>query len=136
MAQSDDQTLFAWQLVPKDTKANVCGPSASHPSRFRATGHVLPVLDSDSQNPYSVTNKGLRMQIPVVHPDDTRCGLAVLDCGTYSFSQYRTGTPVEQLAPSPWNLTMRSGCPLSGTFVWGRIGVCSPQNDKHEARAG
>lgn len=125
MAHSDDQTLFAWQLMPEDTKANVCGPLAPHPSRFRASGHLLPIPDSDIQYPYSMTNKGLRIQIPVIHSDNAPCGMAFLDCSTSYKGDSRIGIPVVRLGP-PGSSRYARDAHYSGPFTETTRGFAEP----------
>jgi len=100
MKQSDDQTLFAWQLDFESTRNDLCGPLATHPSRFRWAGNRMPNVDDDFQSPYSMTNKGLRIELPVVHRGDDPYGLAYLHCGYYDT---RTALPVVRLGPPGTN---------------------------------
>ncbi|KAG9383932.1 HET domain-containing protein [Pyrenophora tritici-repentis] len=70
MKQTDDQTLFAWKIGFEAMKDDICRPLASHPSKFRGAGSLIPTRDSGLQSPFSMTNKGLRIEIPVIHWDD------------------------------------------------------------------
>ena len=100
MRQSDDQTLFAWQLGFESTRNDLCGPLATHPSKFKGASTLMPSLDDEFQSPYSMTNKGLRIELPIVHQGEDPYGLAVLYCGTYNT---RTGLPVVRLGPPGTN---------------------------------
>lgn len=100
LKQSDDQTLFAWQLGFERTRNDLCGPLATHPSKFRGASTLIPILDDDFQSPYSMTNKGLRIELPIVHQGEDPYGLAILHCGTYNT---RTGLPVVRLGPPGTN---------------------------------
>jgi len=99
MKQSDDQTLFAWQLGFETLKDDICGPLASHPSKFREAGSLLPIPDSESLTPYSMTNKGLRIDLPIVHQDDHQYGIAILHCSTTESFPQQIGLPVIRLGP-------------------------------------
>ncbi|KAH6870736.1 heterokaryon incompatibility protein-domain-containing protein [Alternaria rosae] len=100
MKQSDDQTLFAWQLGFESTRNDLVGPLAIHPSKFRGASTLMPILDDDFQSPYSMTNKGLRIELPIVHHGEDPYGLAFLHCGTYNT---RTALPVVRLGPPGTN---------------------------------
>jgi len=121
MKQSDDQTLFAWQLGFENTRNDLCGPLATHPSKFRGASTLMPDLDDDFQSPYSMTNKGLRIELPIVHQGADPYGLAILHCGTYNA---RTGLPVVRLGPPGTNRyarDARSTGPLMAIKIEQRI---------------
>ncbi|KAF2845622.1 HET-domain-containing protein [Plenodomus tracheiphilus IPT5] len=85
MKQSDDQTLLAWELDPEPTGSTLCGPLATSPLQFRGSGNLLPIIDSNINNSYSMTNKGLMIELPIVLGYD-RADLGLLQCslsGTY-----------------------------------------------------
>jgi len=100
MKQSDDQTLFAWQLGFESTRNDLCGPMASHPSKFRGASTLMPVPDDVFQSPYSMTNKGLRIELPIVHQGEDPYGLALLHCGPPNI---RSALPVVRLGPPGTN---------------------------------
>lgn len=97
MKQSDDQTLFAWQLGWEDCKDDICGPLATHPSKFSGANNLVPIPDSDSQAPYSMTNKGLMIELPIVHKDDGPYGMAILHCSTVDAFPKQIELPVVRL---------------------------------------
>jgi hypothetical protein len=97
MKQSDDQTLFAWQIGFEKVNDDISGPLVPYPTKFQGADYLLPVLDTEAQSPYSVTNKGLRIKLPVVHQNDDAYGMAVLHCSTYSSFAKRVGLPVLRL---------------------------------------
>jgi hypothetical protein len=99
MRESDDQTLFAWQLGFEEAKNDICGPLASHPSKFQGSSDLLPLSDAESQSPYSMTNKGLRIQLSVIHHDNDPYGMAILQCSTHGSLPKRIGLPVLRLGP-------------------------------------
>jgi hypothetical protein len=97
MKQSDDQTLFAWQLGFESYKDDLCGPLATHPSKFSDGSNLIAIPDSASQMPYSMTNKGLRIELPIVHNNDERYGMAILHCSTATSFPKQIGLPVVRL---------------------------------------
>jgi hypothetical protein len=97
MEQSDDQTLFAWELDPNDIKADVCGPLATSPSMFRRCSDRFPVPDTDTPTPYSMTNKGLRIELPIFKLKDQRKGIAILQCSTMASFPLRITLPIVQV---------------------------------------
>ena len=107
MKRSDDETLFAWQVGYGGIEGDTCGPLAPHPSHFRGINHLFPMTGSTLENPYSMTNKGLTIVLPVIHPDDGPYGMAILSCNdynsTYSSPQMQIGLPVVRLGPEASN---------------------------------
>ncbi|KAE8868187.1 hypothetical protein PTNB29_02098 [Pyrenophora teres f. teres] len=99
MKQTDDQTLFAWQIGFETMQDDVCGPLASHPSKFRGAGNLIPTRDVGLESPYSMTNKGLRIEIPVIHWDDGPYGVALLNCSIYNSASEQLALPVVRLGP-------------------------------------
>ncbi|KAI2484117.1 hypothetical protein Ptr902_03057 [Pyrenophora tritici-repentis] len=99
MKQTDDQTLFAWKIGFEAMKDDICRPLASHPSKFRGAGSLIPTRDSGLQSPFSMTNKGLRIEIPVIHWDDGPYGVAILNCSTYSSVPEQLALPIVRLGP-------------------------------------
>lgn len=99
MKQSDDQTLFAWQLGYEYYKDDICGPLATHPSKFRGAKTLVPIPDSEFQAPYSMTNKGLRIDLPILHRDEEKFGVAYLNCCTAESFPKQIGLPVVRLGP-------------------------------------
>jgi hypothetical protein len=97
MEQSDDQTLFAWELDYNDIKVDVCGPLATSPSMFHGCSDRFPVPDTDAPTPYSMTNKGLRIELPIFKPKDQRRGIAVLQCSTMAVFPLRITIPIVQV---------------------------------------
>lgn len=78
MKQSDDQTIFAW--VDRDApKTSLHGLLATSPSHFAGCHNIFPYQDWAPRQPYSMTNRGLRIELPI-----TRYGtdeyVAVLEC--------------------------------------------------------
>ncbi|KAI8630732.1 het domain-containing protein [Xylariaceae sp. FL1651] len=78
---SNDQTIFCWNLgyhdetqVPPDWVSIL----APHPAVFEASGRFFPGSTSNA-TPYSITNYGLALTLPVLHTALGVC--AVLDVG-------------------------------------------------------
>jgi hypothetical protein len=61
---------------------------------------LMPIPDADFQSPYSMTNKGLRIELPIIHKSENPSGIAILHCGTYNT---RLGLPVVRLGPPGTN---------------------------------
>ena len=90
MTNTDDQSLFAWQdcASEDDLTCNIKyldlrplrGPLARSPAEFANCGNVIPNRNWTTSSPYSMTNQGLRMQLPICPVDTTGLCLAVLGC--------------------------------------------------------
>jgi hypothetical protein len=67
MKDSDDETLFAWE---SDGVSNEkpCGLLAHSPDCFARSGDVVPYVFSQHGTPFTLTNRGIRMQSPLVPP--------------------------------------------------------------------
>jgi hypothetical protein len=84
MKDSDDQSLFAWQPLSNENVVNlpinpIRGPLAKSPQEFASSGDIVPLRDWAISEPYSMTNKGLRITIPLFSSDSQYLG--VLGCG-------------------------------------------------------
>jgi hypothetical protein len=79
--ESQDQSIFAWQPLDK-TKNYYGGVLAKHPRFFRESGNIVP--HRAQGDPFSMTNKGIRIQLPIIDQHDPLhrfdSGIAVLDC--------------------------------------------------------
>jgi len=90
LAQTDDQTILAW---PGDNKGG-SGALAPDVSHFAECGGLVPSFQTISEEsvPWSMTNLGLRLRVPIYHPSiyehlyEPETCLAILNCtnGTYS----------------------------------------------------
>ncbi|KAF2114095.1 heterokaryon incompatibility protein-domain-containing protein [Lophiotrema nucula] len=88
MKDSEDQSLFAWRppnafevwdlelLTPTDVEGGR-GIFARHPSEFADARAVRP--SSSRGEPYTLTNKGVRMEIPIL-PLERSLFLAIFEC--------------------------------------------------------
>jgi hypothetical protein len=107
MKHSDDQTLFAWELHSKDIESGIsgpfasefeiCGPLATSPSMFRGCSDLVPIPDADAPAPYSMMNKGLRLELPIVKRNEQRRGVAILQCSTTTSFPRRITLPIVQV---------------------------------------
>ncbi|KAJ5623206.1 hypothetical protein N7490_011811 [Penicillium lividum] len=95
---SDDQSLLAWHWDPiknidialkefqdlpqlvKELKMSTSGTLASSPAAFRKCGDYIPCSFGTPSSPFSITNKGLSMDIPLLIGDDV--SFALLQCQT------------------------------------------------------
>lgn len=82
--ESDDQTIFAWQLSEGDQFRSSLAPDdgevgvlAQHPAEFEDSAHFQPALPRSG--PYNITNKGLSIQLPIFSRADRQL-IAVLSC--------------------------------------------------------
>ncbi|KAE8323618.1 hypothetical protein BDV39DRAFT_208603 [Aspergillus sergii] len=65
MKESDDQSLFAWDA--SDYQGfNATGLLALTPTFFKNSRNIVPFRSLRGSSPYSVTNKGIRLQLPLV----------------------------------------------------------------------
>ncbi|TVY80598.1 Vegetative incompatibility protein HET-E-1 [Lachnellula suecica] len=83
MKSSSDQTLFAWgsrlhEIARKDDY--FYGPFARELALFKDSGDFIPDELSESGSSYSMTNKGLQIDFPVVKLCRYCDQLAILDC--------------------------------------------------------
>ncbi|OTB00391.1 hypothetical protein M426DRAFT_267724, partial [Hypoxylon sp. CI-4A] len=61
MKQSDDQSLFAW-VNPASPPDAMEGLLASEPSYFLHSNTIIPYQDWEPRAPYTLTNRGLRIE--------------------------------------------------------------------------
>jgi hypothetical protein len=94
MKQSDDQTLFAWELEHDSIIDGFCGPLATSPVQFRGCSGLFPVPDSETPTPYSMTNKGLRIELPILRTNDKGHALAILQCSAASIYPMKVAVPL------------------------------------------
>lgn len=78
MKHSDDQSIFAWTL-PTAAPGSHCGLLAQSPANFVNAGAIVPYRDWQTSRPFSMSNKGLRIDVPLVrHAENIY--IAALDC--------------------------------------------------------
>ncbi|KAJ5357998.1 hypothetical protein N7541_005156 [Penicillium brevicompactum] len=78
MKDTSDETLFAWENkgVPEDTP---CGLLAPSPDCFAESAEIESYPLSQGDLPFVLTNRGIRMQSPLVPPDSSTTTL-ILQC--------------------------------------------------------
>ncbi|RHZ67386.1 uncharacterized protein CDV56_109645 [Aspergillus thermomutatus] len=78
MKQSDDQSIFAW-VDPAASDTSLHGLLATSPANFASCYDILPYQDWESRQPYSMTNCGLQIGLPLTQTQEG-IPVAVLDC--------------------------------------------------------
>lgn len=80
--QSDDQSLFAWHGSTSLERPKLTGLFAASPAQFKDCGDVFLPVSAGIKEPYSMTNRGLRIQLPIIeaHPDNDFLWKAALSC--------------------------------------------------------
>ncbi|BDD63897.1 hypothetical protein MPDQ_003945 [Monascus purpureus] len=78
MKQSDDQSIFAW-VDREASPTSLHGLLATSPSQFAGCNDILPYQDWEPREPYTMTNRGLQIGLPLIHHDKD-IYIAVLDC--------------------------------------------------------
>jgi hypothetical protein len=91
MRSSDDQSLFAWTLEydleydllhssNEKTPSTLRGFLARSPAAFEHSRNVVPYRNWEVSRPYSMTNQGLCMELPVIQHDNFKEYTAILAC--------------------------------------------------------
>jgi hypothetical protein len=78
MKHSDDQSLFAWIDSTADSDS-YHGLLAKSPTSFRNTGNIIPYRDWELSAPFSISNKGLRIDLHLSRYEEDLY-VAALDC--------------------------------------------------------
>ncbi|PSN63688.1 HET-domain-containing protein [Corynespora cassiicola Philippines] len=101
MRNSDDQTLFAWDmdLSPRMSKNLLTGLLAESPQQFRNARNCIPLADRETLKPYFMTNRGLQIELPLIKLDGIHY-LAVLQCVQDTTSATLLGLMLERLGKS------------------------------------
>ncbi|KAF2810968.1 uncharacterized protein BDZ99DRAFT_570249 [Mytilinidion resinicola] len=104
MKNSDDHTLFAW-TVPVERlntleASKLVGLLAEDPVYFRSSEDVLSFRRWDISDPFSMTNKGLRITVPLAAiPGSSENWTAYLDCHKIKDGhRFAVGVTLKQLA--------------------------------------
>ncbi|KAE9362962.1 HET-domain-containing protein, partial [Stipitochalara longipes BDJ] len=75
---SDDQSIFAWEWNKEEAGyAWFSGPLANSPARFRKSGNIIPLPSNAARQPYTMTNKGLRIETDLTAGTPP---VAILEC--------------------------------------------------------
>ncbi|KAF9884848.1 hypothetical protein FE257_001191 [Aspergillus nanangensis] len=64
MRQSDDESIFAW-YDPREPVGFSHGLLATSPAQFAHSGSIVSYQNWERRQPYSVTNRGLRINLPL-----------------------------------------------------------------------
>ncbi|KAF6817920.1 HET domain-containing protein [Colletotrichum plurivorum] len=78
MKESDDQSLFAWVDLSASTET-YHGLLARSPLNFAYSNSIMPYQDWEPRPPYSMSNRGLRIDLPLTHRGENLYA-AALDC--------------------------------------------------------
>lgn len=83
MKQSDDQSLFAWANLDASVES-YHGLLARSPRDFAHSHGIMPYQDWEPRPPYQLTNRGLRIDLPLTARELEESGdgvfIAALDC--------------------------------------------------------
>jgi hypothetical protein len=81
LKESDDQSIFAWECESEvyDVESWFIGPFAESPASFAQSGNIIPFPSDAIRQPYTMTNKGLRIELPVSGAS-SQTPVAILDC--------------------------------------------------------
>lgn len=82
LRESDDQTIFAWEYDEGDCPEGYWfpGPLADSPARFAQSGDIIPLPNNAEREPYTMTNKGLRIEVLLSGTTHSRMPIAILNC--------------------------------------------------------
>jgi hypothetical protein len=121
LKETDDQSLLAWgingTLDSEDFMGN--GVFASSPDNFLGSEDVVPFPSKPGRQPHSMTNKGVRIELPVLITDPTglssfKYPFAILDCQINDDFSGAIGIP---LTPTRDDSTFIRN-PIEGTITW------------------
>ncbi len=84
LKETDDQSLFAWGVMirPDEYVPEFIGVLAESPAHFLHSANVVPSPSGPESQPYEMTNKGLRIELPVwrFSDGDMHYEVAMLSC--------------------------------------------------------
>ncbi|KAB8275436.1 hypothetical protein BDV30DRAFT_236803 [Aspergillus minisclerotigenes] len=80
MKDSDDQTLFAWENEDI-SEEHPSGLLARSPADFRNCSDIVPYSFSKNGTPFALTNRGIRMHLPLVRVGQDTAMLILECCG-------------------------------------------------------
>ncbi|KAN0102226.1 HET domain containing protein [Hyaloscypha variabilis] len=80
MRNSDDQSLFAWSLTQPPRSSKLLGFLARSPAAFEKSANIVPYRNWAASMPYSLTNQGLRLELPVIQHEGFKEYTAILAC--------------------------------------------------------
>lgn len=77
---SDDHSIFAWKAIGQ-FRRNESSFLANSPEEFANSGDIVPFRGNVMSTPYSMTNKGLQIRLPLLRQGtDGEIYIAVLEC--------------------------------------------------------
>ncbi|KAF4960680.1 hypothetical protein FGADI_759 [Fusarium gaditjirri] len=107
MKHSDDQTLLAWSFHEDDPEES--GVLATSPAAFSKCEDFIPCNVGTPTPPFQITNKGLRIDMPISSDGFTYGTYGLLQC---SIKQYPTRMIAIPLKSGPNGLYVRCKKPL------------------------
>ncbi|KAK1676436.1 hypothetical protein BDP55DRAFT_767688 [Colletotrichum godetiae] len=79
MRRTDDQSIFAWLLPgPSDRLSRSTGFLAKSPSYFDQSNGVTRIDADHRVAPYSFTNKGIQIEMPILDPSSSKHGFSFI----------------------------------------------------------
>jgi hypothetical protein len=78
MKMSDDHSIFAWKS--NDWWRHDGGLLATSPAAFIGSGDIIRSSQMVNGLPFTVTNKGIHLQLPLIAQNQPKTSLAVLNC--------------------------------------------------------
>lgn len=90
MRNSDDQSIFAW-VDPSQAPDSLHGLLAKSPSAFLHANTIMPYQDREFREPFSISNRGLRIDLHLTPVTDPTIGsgdiyVAAIDCVSNTFN--------------------------------------------------
>ncbi|KAG4422270.1 hypothetical protein IFR04_004650 [Cadophora malorum] len=83
LKETDDQSLFAWGSQSYAYLKTHTGVLALHPLDFAMSKNIIPFPSKPRRQPYSMTNKGLQIELPILEViDDKNMVRTVSRCWT------------------------------------------------------
>jgi len=101
MKVSDDELLFAWKETTSKTHSTYRGLLATSPAEFASSRNIIPFYQPGESTPYSMTNKGLQLQLRLREWSGDSLYLAALNCRETSDSLVRQQLGIYLHNPNP-----------------------------------
>ena len=76
MKQSEDQSLFVWAFPTTSalsTTSSSFGLLATSPSQSENSGPIVAIPDFESQTPYRMTSRGMRIELHLIPGSGQQC---------------------------------------------------------------
>lgn len=80
LKETDDESLFTWgmKIIKYKRSPMRRGILAQTPMEFLGSEDVIPIPKSKNKEPHSMTNRGLRLHVPLIEDDHGL--IAIPDC--------------------------------------------------------